>query len=321
MVDLIAPVFPPDDAEAATMDLARRPSASVFRTTLVGHAATVLRDEARSMPRDEAANTVRGHAASTGHDQLPAARSAMPAPAERAQAMPDVRPPRPTEVQPMPVPALGRGAPLGPAAGAVRSASPRSAAAMSRGAPPPYGQPQLAAPANPYSQPAPPGASPYGQPAPPSLYAPGYPQPGGYPQAANPFSDSPAPAFETTLAGAQPAPAAKPVVRKDARVQAVADRPMGMGAGGQISQRIYSDGYGIETWDEAACTELFIHIVSPQTWYAITGEPPPPTPVTFRAYQAAGLPWFHIYDEDRPGTAASPELAGIRPVDDFDRRR
>lgn len=137
----------------------------------------------------------------------------------------------------------------------------------------------------------------------------------------NPFSDSPGPAFETTLAGAQPAPVAKPVAHKDARVQAVADRPMGLGAGGQISQRIYSDGYGIETWDEAACTELFIHIVSPQTWYAITGEPPPPTPVTFRAYQAAGLPWFHIYDEDRSGIAASPELAGIRPVDDFDRRR
>jgi hypothetical protein len=82
-----------------------------------------------------------------------------------------------------------------------------------------------------------------------------------------------------------------------------------------------SDVYGIETWDEAACAELFIHIVSPKTWYAMTGEPPPPTPVTFRAYQAAGLPWFQIYDEDLPGIAASPELERIRPVDDFDRRR
>jgi hypothetical protein len=96
---------------------------------------------------------------------------------------------------------------------------------------------------------------------------------------------------------------------------------MGLGAGGQISQRIYADVYGIETWDEAACTELFIHIVSPQDWYAMTGEPPPPTPVTFRAYQAAGLPWFQIYDEALPGTAASPELAQIRSVDAFDRRR
>jgi len=96
---------------------------------------------------------------------------------------------------------------------------------------------------------------------------------------------------------------------------------MGLGAGGQISQRIYSDPYGIETWDEAACAEVFIHIVSPQTWYEMTGEPPPPTPVTFRAYQAAGLPWFQIYDEDLSSIAPSRELEKIRSIDDFDRQR
>ena len=103
-------------------------------------------------------------------------------------------------------------------------------------------------------------------------------------------------------------------------VQPVADRPMGLGAGGQISQRIYADPYGIETWDEAACVEVFIHIVSPRTWYAMTGEPPPPTPVTYRAYQAAGLPWFQIYDEDLPSIAPSHELEKIRSIDDLDRR-
>jgi hypothetical protein len=110
-------------------------------------------------------------------------------------------------------------------------------------------------------------------------------------------------------------------VSASARVQPVADRALGLGAGGQISQRIYTDVYGIETWDEAACAELYIHIVSPQAWYAMTGEPPPPTPVTFHAYQAAGLPWFQTYDEDLAGIAPAPGLAQIRSVDDFDRRR
>jgi hypothetical protein len=105
------------------------------------------------------------------------------------------------------------------------------------------------------------------------------------------------------------------------RVQPAADRGMGIGAGGQISQTIYADPYGIEIWDEAACTEVFIHIVSPRTWHAMTGEPPPPTPVTFRAYQAASLPWFQIYDEDQAGIGPSPELAQIRSIDELDRRR
>ena len=224
---------------------------------------------------------------------------------------------------------------------------PQSAAQAS-----PYGQPQSAAQASPYGQPQPTmQASPYGQPQPtmqmnpygqPPQAQPYGPQGGGYPPAMNPFSNVPAPGFPETLAQASPvayaspraaaragglgrqstsAPAEQRSATRDARVQPVVARPMGLGAGGQISQRIYSDVYGIETWDEAACTELFIHIVSPETWYAITGEPPPPTPVTFRAYQAAGLPWFQIYDEDRPGIAASPELGQIRPIDDFDRRR
>lgn len=106
-----------------------------------------------------------------------------------------------------------------------------------------------------------------------------------------------------------------------ALVQPAVDRPMGLGAGGQISQTIYADPYGIETWDEAACTELFIHIVSPRTWYAMTGEPPPPTPISFRAYQAAGLPWFQIYDEEQAGIAPSPELKHVRSVDELDRRK
>jgi hypothetical protein len=124
-------------------------------------------------------------------------------------------------------------------------------------------------------------------------------------------------------AGAPGAPAAyaRPAPAGGAHVRPAFDRPMGLGAGGQISQRIYADPYGIQTWDEAACVEVFIHLVSPQAWYAITGERPPPTPVTYRAYQAAGLPWFQIYDEDLAGIAASPELEKIRSVDDFDRRR
>jgi hypothetical protein len=104
-------------------------------------------------------------------------------------------------------------------------------------------------------------------------------------------------------------------------VQLAAERPMGLGAGGQINQRIYADPYGIETWDEAACTELFIHIVSPQAWYVMTGEPPPPTPVTYRAYQAAGLPWFQIYDEELPGLGPSPALAQVRSIDELERAR
>ncbi|MDA0161315.1 hypothetical protein OM076_13640 [Solirubrobacter ginsenosidimutans] len=91
--------------------------------------------------------------------------------------------------------------------------------------------------------------------------------------------------------------------------------PMGLGAGGQIRQRVYRDPYGIDTWDPASVRRARVHILDSAAYRALTGRPPPPTPVDAAAYMAAGLPWFDLYDEDRPAVEGVEALARLSSTD------
>lgn len=89
------------------------------------------------------------------------------------------------------------------------------------------------------------------------------------------------------------------------------DTGMGLAAGGQIEQKIYPDPYGVETWDEASWTEAFVHVLPAEHVRAITGEAPPPSPVTPQLYTSLGLPWFRLPDEERGDLAASERLQRV----------
>jgi hypothetical protein len=93
---------------------------------------------------------------------------------------------------------------------------------------------------------------------------------------------------------------------------------MGLAGGGKIDQKIYPDPHGIETWDETNFGRVFVHIVNNMMWREITGEEPPPTPVTARSYTDAGYPWFKLYDEEQGDLPASPTLAGVKSVAQMD---
>jgi hypothetical protein len=90
--------------------------------------------------------------------------------------------------------------------------------------------------------------------------------------------------------------------------------PMGLGAGGRMTQKIYPDPYGWDTWDEQADARVFVHIANSEMYREITGEPPPPTPIDVETYVAHGYPWFDLYDGDLGDLALSPELAGVQSV-------
>jgi len=96
---------------------------------------------------------------------------------------------------------------------------------------------------------------------------------------------------------------------------------MGLAAGGTMAQKIYPDPYGLDTWDLAARTRVFVHIVNSDLWRDITGEAPPPTPVSARSYAGAGLPWFDLYDEAHQTIAPAPKLAGVASVKQLDATR
>jgi hypothetical protein len=89
---------------------------------------------------------------------------------------------------------------------------------------------------------------------------------------------------------------------------------MGIAAGGKLTQKIYPDEYGIDTWDPQSFGRVYVHIVNSMMYREITGEEPPATPVTAKEYAACGLPWFALYDEEKGDIGASEELAGVKSV-------
>lgn len=93
---------------------------------------------------------------------------------------------------------------------------------------------------------------------------------------------------------------------------------MGLAAGGTMTQKIYPDPHGIEAWDQDNYGRVFVHIVNSVLWTEITGEPPPPSPVTAQSYTQAGYPWYKIYDEGRGDVAPPQVLAQVKSVKQMD---
>lgn len=93
---------------------------------------------------------------------------------------------------------------------------------------------------------------------------------------------------------------------------------MGLAAGGKMKQKIYPDPFGLDTWDLGARSRVFVHLVNSELWREITGEAPPPTPVTARSYADAGLPWFDLYDESAAALAPTQALASVPSVKQLD---
>ena len=94
---------------------------------------------------------------------------------------------------------------------------------------------------------------------------------------------------------------------------------MGLGAGGQIKQKIYEDPYGIDTWDQNNLGRLQVHILNSEQYKLITGLDLPLTPVSAQTYAEYGLPWFDLYDESLRDIAASRKLAAVKTLGQKDR--
>lgn len=93
---------------------------------------------------------------------------------------------------------------------------------------------------------------------------------------------------------------------------------MGLAAGGQMRQKLYPDPHGLGTWDGWRTGRVFVHLVDSLLWREITGEAPPPTPVTAKAYARAGLPWYDLYDEGMGTLDPTDTLAGVKSVAELD---
>jgi hypothetical protein len=72
---------------------------------------------------------------------------------------------------------------------------------------------------------------------------------------------------------------------------------MVLGAGGRISQSIIRDPYPASKWNHAATVVFNVQLLNAACFQAVTGCPPPPTPVSAEEYARQGLPFFEIYNE------------------------
>jgi hypothetical protein len=128
------------------------------------------------------------------------------------------------------------------------------------------------------------------------------------------FPDQPPPAGEPDLAPVSrsaPPPTATPGPASS----------MGLGAGGTMRQKIYTDPYGVDTWDPQVYGQVTIHILNSEQFRNLTGHEPPPTPVSAKAYTERGLPWFDLYDEAAGHIPAADRLRDVKTINERDRER
>ena len=92
---------------------------------------------------------------------------------------------------------------------------------------------------------------------------------------------------------------------------------MGLGAGGMLRQEIYDDERPVTDYQLQPAGRVFVHLCSASQWRSITGEEPPVTPVSARAYTEAGLPWFDYYDADAADLPSSQALSDVKPVGEW----
>lgn len=93
-----------------------------------------------------------------------------------------------------------------------------------------------------------------------------------------------------------------------------APREMGLGMGGRMRQKVYADPYGLETWQTRPSGRVQVYLLDSLSYQQVTGEPPPPSPVSAADYTRLGLPWFELYDADLPALEASAALQELHTV-------
>jgi hypothetical protein len=93
---------------------------------------------------------------------------------------------------------------------------------------------------------------------------------------------------------------------------------MGLGEGGEITQKIYESEYDVDVWDQSEPEKVFVHIVNSTMYREITGEEPPPCPITRKEYERAGYVWYELYDEGASPVSGSGTLSNAKTISEID---
>ncbi|KAM0324390.1 hypothetical protein ACHAQA_008172 [Verticillium albo-atrum] len=96
-------------------------------------------------------------------------------------------------------------------------------------------------------------------------------------------------------------------------------KEMGIAAGGLITQTINPDAYPADSWDASASVMLNLQILDAASYCAVTGLPPPSTPVNGEEYAKHGYPYFEIWNEEKTGVQG--DFAEVKSVAQLEKER
>jgi len=91
---------------------------------------------------------------------------------------------------------------------------------------------------------------------------------------------------------------------------------MGIGAGGNIIQKIYPDQHGFDCWESNETASAQVHLLNSAQFSWITGHPPPPPLISAADYTKIGLPWFKLWDAELGDLGSQSVLEGVKSVGD-----
>lgn len=89
---------------------------------------------------------------------------------------------------------------------------------------------------------------------------------------------------------------------------------MGLAVGGEIGQDIYSDPNPVSIWDNRNFADVRILLLNSEDFHNITGEDPPPSPVSADEYTRLGLPWFDFYDERHVDVETASRMTSLARI-------
>lgn len=94
----------------------------------------------------------------------------------------------------------------------------------------------------------------------------------------------------------------------------LARHELGIAPGGLIDQQIREDKHNPIKWIKDVKFTIPVHILSSATFRRATGTEPPACPIDAGAYAGAGLPFFHLHEEQRSSVSGAGALASTRSV-------
>ena len=90
---------------------------------------------------------------------------------------------------------------------------------------------------------------------------------------------------------------------------------LGLAPGGLIHQTIVADPYLPDSWEPERSISFNVQLLNSELFRQVTGQAPPPTPITAQTYADRRLPFFKLYEEN---SGIEGDFEGVKSVKAID---